>query len=152
MITIWTRAPRREGRNSCAPPILLIALLVSLNTHAATPQEIMSSYASQAKQENPAFKEFSASRGEQFYHAKHTHSSGTQISCNTCHTHNPKDVGAHAKTRKEIQPLAPIANKERFSDPAKVEKWFKRNCQDVLERVCTAQEKGDFIAYLLSVK
>ena len=133
-------------------PILLIALLTGLNAHAATPQEIMSGYAPQAKQESPAFKEFSASRGEQFYHATRTHSSGTQISCNTCHSHNPKGVGAHTTTRKEIQPLAPIANKERFSDPAKVEKWFKRNCQDVLERVCTAQEKGDFIAYLLSVK
>lgn len=134
------------------PPILLIALLVSLNSHAATPQEIMSGYASQAKQENPALKEFSASRGELFYHATRTHSSGTKISCNTCHSHNPKGVGVHATTRKEIQPLAPIANKERFSDPAKVEKWFKRNCQDVLERACTAQEKGDFIAYLISVK
>ena len=132
--------------------ILLIALLVSLNTHAATPQAIMDGYIPQAKQENPAFKEFSASRGEQFYHAKRAHSSGKQVSCATCHTDNPKNIGAHAKTRKEIQPLAPIANKERFSDPAKVEKWFKRNCQDVLERACTAQEKGDFIAYLLSVK
>ena len=132
--------------------ILLITSLISLNTHAATPQAIMNGYLPLAKQENPAFKEFSASRGEQFYHATRTHSSGTQISCNTCHSHNPRGVGTHAKTRKEIQPLAPIANKERFSDPAKVEKWFKRNCQDVLERACTAQEKGDFIAYVSSVK
>ena len=132
--------------------ILLIASLISLNTHAATPQAIMNGYLSLAKQENPAFKEFSASRGEQIYHATRAHSNGTQISCNTCHSHNPRGVGTHAKTRKEIQPLAPIANKERFSDPAKVEKWFKRNCQDVLERACTAQEKGDFIAYLSSVK
>ena len=56
------------------------------------------------------------------------------------------------KTGKEVAPLAPAANAERFASPAKVEKWFKRNCQDVLERPCTAQEKGDFIAYLLSVK
>jgi len=74
------------------------------------------------------------------------------MNCATCHTDNPMSVGAHAKTRKEIQPLAPNANKERFSDAAKVEKWFKRNCQDVLERACTAQEKGDFIAYVSSVK
>lgn len=130
----------------------LLLFVVSLGAHAATPQEILSGYTSQAKQENPAFKEFSASRGEQFYHATRTHSRGTQISCNTCHSHNPKGIGAHATTRKEIQPLAPIANKERFSDPVKVEKWFKRNCQDVLERACSAQEKGDFITYLLSVK
>ena len=131
---------------------LLIVSLISLNTYAATPQAIMSGYLPQAKQESPNFKEFSASRGEQFYHAKRAHSSGTQMNCATCHTDNPMSVGAHAKTRKEIKPLAPNANKERFSDAAKVEKWFKRNCQDVLERACTAQEKGDFIAYVSSVK
>jgi hypothetical protein len=48
--------------------------------------------------------------------------------------------------------MAPVANAERFTDAAKVEKWFKRNCSDVRKRACTANEKGDFIAYLLSVK
>ena len=132
--------------------ILLITSLMSFNSHAATPQTLMNDYLAQAKQESPTFKEFSASRGEQFYHAKRTHSSGKQINCATCHTDNPKSVGAHAKTHKEIQPLAPSVDKEHFSDTAKVEKWFKRNCQDVLERACTAQEKGDFIAYVSSVK
>lgn len=132
--------------------ILFIALGMVLNAYAAVPQEILSSYIPLAKQENPAFKEFSAGRGEQFYHVKRVHSSGRQMSCAACHTDNPKNAGSHAKTHKEILPLAPAINKERFTDPAKVEKWFKRNCQDVLERPCTAQEKGDFIAYLLSVK
>lgn len=130
----------------------LLLFVMSLGAHAATPQEILSGYASQAKQESSAFKEFSASRGEQFYQATRTHSKGTQMSCNACHSRDPKGVGVHATTRKEIQPLAPVANKERLSDPAKVEKWFKRNCQDVLERACSAQEKGDFIVYLLSIK
>ena len=35
---------------------------------------------------------------------------------------------------------------------AKVEKWFKRNCNDVLGRVCTPLEKGDVLSYLLTVK
>ncbi|MGZ3790026.1 MAG: DUF1924 domain-containing protein, partial [Bacteriovorax sp.] len=35
---------------------------------------------------------------------------------------------------------------------AKVQKWFKRNCNDVLERVCTPQEKGDFVKYMMSIK
>jgi hypothetical protein len=61
-------------------------------------------------------------------------------------------MGKHATTGKEIQPLAPVANAKRFSDAANVEKWFKRNCNDVLKRACTAQEKGDFMAYVLSVK
>jgi len=33
-----------------------------------------------------------------------------------------------------------------------VEKWFKRNCKDVLARECTAQEKADFVAFLIAVK
>jgi hypothetical protein len=48
--------------------------------------------------------------------------------------------------------MAPAANAERFTDTAKVEKWFKRNCNDVLDRACTPQEKGDVITYLLTVK
>jgi hypothetical protein len=61
-------------------------------------------------------------------------------------------LGKHAKTGKEIQPLTPVANAKRFTDSANVEKWFKRNCNDVLSRACTVQEKGDFMAYVLSVQ
>jgi len=51
-----------------------------------------------------------------------------------------------------IQPLAPAANPQRFTDVAQVEKWFKRNCGDVLKRECTAQEKGDILAWLVTLK
>ncbi|MDP2784516.1 MAG: DUF1924 domain-containing protein [Sulfurimicrobium sp.] len=118
----------------------------------AAPQELLQSYVAQARLENPQFREFSASRGEIFYHAKRTHGSGKSVSCAACHTDNPKSAGKNEKTAKEILPLAPSANKERLTDAAKVEKWFKRNCQDVMERSCTAQEKGDFLTYLLSIK
>lgn len=128
--------------------LLFLALSASLPALAATPQEIQQSYAPAAKQESSAFKDFSASQGERFFHAKNAKSA----SCATCHTDNPKAEGKHERTGKLIAPLAPVANRERLSDPAKVEKWFKRNCQDVLERACTAQEKGDFLAYLMSVK
>ena len=60
-------------------------------------------------------------------------------------------TGKHTKTGKEIAPLAPATNPQRFADAAKVEKWFNRNCNDVLGRVCTAQEKGDVLAYLMSL-
>ena len=119
---------------------------------AASPAEILESHTAQAKQENPAFKGFSAAAGDRFYHAAVKHSSGKQLSCATCHTDSPRNAGKHERTSKEILPLSPTANKQRFSDPANVEKWFKRNCQDVLERACTAQEKDDFIAYVLSVQ
>jgi hypothetical protein len=112
---------------------------------AANP--VQDSYRAAAKQESPTFIDFSATRGEAFYKAR-----TGNVSCATCHSDSPKAHGTHATTSKDILPLAPVANAERFTDAAKVEKWFKRNCNDVLKRACTANEKGDFIAYLLSVK
>ena len=133
-----------------ALPVLLA--MAGSGVQAASPDELLQGYAAQAKKENPAFKEFSAGAGEKFYRASVKHSSGRQISCATCHTDNPRNAGKHEKTGKEIPPLAPSVNKARFTDSGNAEKWFKRNCQDVLERACTAQEKGNFIAYILSVK
>lgn len=130
----------------------LIAGFLACSAAQAAPQDILQSYATQAKQENPQFQAFSAARGEQLYRAKRTHSSGKTLSCASCHTDNPKSAGRHEKTGKAILPLAPVANRDRLVDSAKVEKWFKRNCQDVLERACSVQEKGDFVSYLLSIK
>jgi hypothetical protein len=94
-----------------------------------------------------AGKPFSATAGEKLFRARHG-----DMSCTSCHTDNAKAAGKHAQTGKLIEALAPVANPARLSDPAKVEKWFKRNCNDVLKRACTAQEKGDFVTYLLSIK
>lgn len=134
--------------------ITLSLLLAAMWTtpHAASPTELLQGYAAQARKEDPAFKEFSASAGEKFYRAAVKHSSGRQISCATCHTDNPRGAGKHEKTSKEIAPLAPSINKTRFTDMTNAEKWFKRNCHDVLERACTTVEKGNFVAYVLSVK
>lgn len=114
---------------------------------AETPAQVLASIESSAKAA-PGYQAFSAARGEQFFKAKH----GNDWSCASCHTDNPAAIGKHAKTGKPIQPLAPSANAERFTDPAKVQKWFKRNCNDVAGRVCTPQEQGDVLAYLLTVK
>lgn len=133
-----------------ALPVVLAMAWTGAN--AASPNDLLQGYAFQAKKEDPAFREFSASAGEKFYHVSVKHSSGRQISCATCHTDNPRNAGKHDRTSKEIPPLAPSVNKARFADSGNAEKWFKRNCQDVLERACTAQEKGNFIAYILSVK
>lgn len=122
--------------------------LMSLTASAQTPDEILSAIKTEAKNSSPAFQGFSAERGERFF--KQTH--GNELSCAACHTENPAVSGKHAKTGKIIKALAPAANAERFTDTAKVEKWFKRNCNDVLDRVCTPQEKGDVLAYLLSIK
>jgi hypothetical protein len=88
----------------------------------------------------------SASRGNEFFHAR-----GREWSCASCHTADPRQPGRHAVTGKAIRPLAPAANPERFSNPEKVEKWFKRNCNDTLGRECTPAEKADVVAYLSSL-
>ena len=63
--------------------------------------------------------------------------------------HNPPTApGKHAGTGKAIEPLAPAANPKAFTDTAKVDKWLRRNCNDVLKRECSAGEKADLLAYL----
>lgn len=94
----------------------------------------------------PAFTAFSAERGRQFFTTAH----GRDWSCASCHSANPAAAGKHATTGKSITALAPAANAERFTSLAKVDKWFKRNCNDVAGRDCSAQEKGDVLAWLLA--
>ena len=89
-----------------------------------------------------------ADRGQTFFTTKH----GKEWSCSTCHTATPTAEGKHASTGKVIAPMAPAFNPERFTDAAKTEKWFRRNCNDVVGRECTSGEKADFLAFLLSFK
>jgi hypothetical protein len=127
-------------------------LAVVLGTLAAaaraeTPAELQASFLLEARREDPAFAGFSAERGRAFFDARH----GAQWSCSTCHGSDPRAVGRHAVTGQPIEPLAPAANPARFTRAAKVEKWFRRNCNDVLGRACTAREKGDVLAWLSSL-
>lgn len=130
--------------------IMLAASLLGAASisQAETPQSFLDEYRQAAKTQNPSFKGFSAAAGESFYKNKH----GGEWSCASCHTDNPTATGKHAVTNKVIQPMSPNANPERFTDAAKVNKWFKRNCNDVLKRECTPEEKGNVLTYLLSVK
>lgn len=109
---------------------------------AATPTELLAGYTSQAGA--PA----QAQRGQAFFTTRH----GKDWSCATCHGAVPTQAGKHAATSKPIGALAPGFNAERFSDPAKVEKWFRRNCNDVVGRECTAGEKADVMSWLMSLK
>jgi len=77
---------------------------------------------------------------------------GGEWSCASCHGTPPTSQGKHASTAKPIPPLAPAFNAKAFTDTAKVDKWFKRNCKDVLSRECSAQEKADLLAYLINIK
>ena len=130
------------------PTLGLGAALVATGIGAAqTPADIQRGYETGARQGSPAFAGFSAQRGEAFFASTH----GGDWSCASCHTRSPLAVGRHAVTGKDIAPLAPAASATRFTDPAKVEKWFTRNCNDVLKRPCTPLEKGDVLAYLMSL-
>ncbi|MDO8279622.1 MAG: DUF1924 domain-containing protein [Burkholderiaceae bacterium] len=89
-----------------------------------------------------------ADKGKAFFNAKH----GGEWSCASCHGAPPTVQGKHATTGKAIAPLAPAFNPRGFTDSAKVDKWFRRNCNDVLSRECSASEKADVLAYLISLK
>jgi len=125
---------------------LLAGVLAPL-AHAQTPADMLAAFERDARKADPAFKGFSAARGEVFFRSTH----GAQWSCASCHTDVPVQAGRHARTGKTISPLAPAADAARFTDPAKVEKWFKRNCNDVAGRSCTLTEKGDVLTWLNSL-
>jgi hypothetical protein len=114
---------------------------------AATPQQYAQQLERAARAEDARFAGFSAQRGREFFMAKH----GGEWTCSSCHTDDPRAQGRHVRTGKAITPLAPAANAERFTDAAFAEKWFKRNCGDVAGRACTPTEKGDVLAFLLSL-
>ncbi|MEW6167647.1 MAG: DUF1924 domain-containing protein [Pseudomonadota bacterium] len=121
--------------------------MVAGSVLAASPADLLAPLQQQAHRDDAAFAGFSAARGRAFFAARH----GGKWSCSSCHTTDPRQGGRHAATGKVIAALAPSANPKRLRDPAKVEKWFRRNCKDVLERECTAAEKGDVITYLMSL-
>lgn len=119
---------------------LLTALLLALPARATTPGEQLAGYTREAGvAADPA-------RGQQLF----TQRQGREWSCSSCHTARPTAEGQHASTGKHIAPLAPAANPQRFTDTAKTEKWFRRNCNDVLGRACTPGEKADVLAWLLT--
>lgn len=89
-----------------------------------------------------------AAQGKVFFGSQH----GGDWSCASCHGTPPTSQGKHASTGKTIAPLAPAFNPQGFTDSAKVDKWLRRNCKDVLSRECTAAEKADVLAYLASLK
>lgn len=132
--------------------LLFLALLLAATTPAwsATPRELLDSYTTEAARLAPGF-EASAQRGAQFY-SKRFGVSPQMPACSTCHNETPAEPGRHAITGKTIQPLSPRAEGSRFSDVAKVEKWFRRNCGEVLGRACSAAEKADFLRYLAEAK
>ena len=134
--TDFTTPPRRWAAG------LLAALLATTAATAATPNELLAGYTRQAG------VAAQPEQGRSFFTQTH----GREWSCASCHGAKPVQAGQHAGTGKPIAALAPAVEAQRFSDPAKVEKWFRRNCNDVLARECTAGEKADVLAWLVGLK
>jgi len=134
--------------NSVIRTAAVLSFAAAQTVTAATPQELLANMERSARAADAAFDGFSPKRGEQFFKSTH----GGEWSCASCHTSRPANPGQHAKTARVIPALAPAANAQRFTDAAKVEKWFKRNCNDVIGRACTAREQGDVLAYLMTVQ
>lgn len=132
-------------RRMCA--LIGLCALQAMAIHAAhaadtSPAQQLSHWTAQAGA--PA----KAERGQALF----TQRQGGEWSCASCHGTPPTGQGKHASTGKAIAPLAPAFNAKAFTDTAKVDKWFKRNCKDVFSRECSAQEKADVLAYLIQLK
>jgi hypothetical protein len=134
-------------------PLLLAAALAALPAAAmaADPRHeaILAGYAAEARGSIPGFSGFSAQRGESLFRTAWAGGDARTPSCTSCHTADPKSPGRNAKTGRPIDPIAASANPQRFTDGAKVEKHFARDCKSVLGRACTVLEKGDYATFMV---
>lgn len=126
---------------------LLCAFGLASAATAAPPDDLMQRYMAEARAADPGFTGFSAARGETLHRTEHRGGKPDTPACTSCHG---SDTRAPGKTRtgKPIDPIAQSAAPTRYRDAAKVEKWFKRNCNEVLGRECTPREKGDWLTYV----
>lgn len=127
--------------------LVFVAMLLGSSAVMATPatDALMAQY----KTEGAAG--FDAERGKKAWSKEVKNAEGEMGSCTNCHGSDLSKQGKHEKTKKVIEPMAHSVNAERYTDEKKIEKWFKRNCKEAWGRECTAQEKGDFLKYLLSL-
>lgn len=121
-----------------------LALLSSAASHAGPREDLLAQYAATAKSAG-----FSATRGQALHVRSFAGGKPDTPACTSCHGKEARASG-QTPSGKPIKPMALSATPTRYADAAKVEKWFKRNCVEVLGRECTAQEKGDWLSYMLS--
>ncbi|MDQ6993876.1 MAG: DUF1924 domain-containing protein [Mariprofundus sp.] len=95
---------------------------------------------------------FDADEGDKLWHqqfpAPVDAESSKARSCQTCHGADLKKPGEHIRTGKVIKPMSLTVSADRYSDVKKINKWFRRNCNWVMGRECTNQEKGNLLIYL----
>jgi hypothetical protein len=128
--------------------IIVVACALASARAGESAKTVLDFYAGAAKAADPGFSGFSAERGEHLFKTKFSTGRPGTPSCTTCHTTDPRKTG-QTRAGKDIEPMAASVNPKRYADQAKTEKWFRRNCNNVLGRECTATEKGDFITFML---
>ncbi len=134
-------------RPNTRPSALLLSAGLALGAATACAADT-SPAAQQARFTAEAKAPADAERGRVFF----TSRQGGEWSCASCHGNPPTSQGKHANTGKLIKPLAPAFNPMAFTDSARVDKWLRRNCNDVLKRECSPGEKADVLAWLNSLK
>jgi hypothetical protein len=113
-------------------------------------KQIADNYTRLAKIQSPNAT-IGADAGRAFY-IKKVVVKGKNLSCSACHTDNPAKQGKHNESGRILQPLAPAANPNRFSDRSKSERAFMMHCKDLYDKDCSPQDKANFMHYLVSVK
>jgi len=126
--------------------LFCIFALVTASAAFATP----ASDALLAKYKAEGASKANAEKGKKDWAKEVKGEDGDMMSCSTCHGKDFSKSGEHHKTKKVIEPMSARVNAERYTDEKKIEKWFKRNCKDAWGRECTAQEKTDFLTFLLT--
>ena len=129
--------------------LLLIALFLNLS-FASIVDDYLNSLKQEVLKENPNFEKFDSKRGEKIFTSTHIGKKGKEISCVTCHTSNLNNNGENTFTGKTIESLSPKTNPNRFTQIKEIEKWMKRNFNDVYNREGTALEKGDVTTYIIN--
>ena len=109
---------------------------------ASTAEDLLTEYVSLAGRPGDP------GRGQILFTSPHV----SEFSCASCHGKVPLAEGKHARTGRNIAALAPAVTPERFTQAKRADKWFRRNCNDILGRECTAAEKADVLAWLISLK
>lgn len=130
---------------SVAVALLCMGPMTGAAVAADARAALLATYAAQITD----FKGFDAARGEALYRATAPTDDPRITGCTSCHTADPRQPGQNAKTGRGIDPVAVSRNPDRFTDPDRVEKQFTRDCKTVLNRACTAQEKGDYITFMI---
>ena len=121
----------------------MVAMILGAAALAGPREDLLAQYAAAAKTTG-----FSAARGQTLHTQSFSGGKPDTPSCTTCHGKDTRGAG-RALTGKTIEPVAVSVTPTRYTDSAKVEKWFKRNCTEVLGRECTPQEKGDWLTFVI---